>query len=612
MHTSNYQEILEYANSIVSKKKLACKELIQVCERFLEDISNDKYDFDFKTPEKVIRIIESTFTHIKGVKKGKPFLLEAWEKFIIYNLLGFLNKETDKRRFQESLIFIPRKNGKTPFIASLAWALSLVEYRVGSNLYIVAPVLRQAMESFKAIKKNVERLMRIEDEDFRILDNNNQHSIEKTFIDGNGNEIGSILIQAIANDPKTSDGLNANLIIADEIHQMTGPQQYSPYKDAMKAYYNKLLLAITTAGEDYNSFCNSQLDYSQRILRREVNDESFFAFICKADNPDDYTNPIEHEKANPNYRVTIDPNEILAESLQAQNNPKTRNNFLNKSLNIFTNSISAYFDMAKVEASDNKYGWTESELLSLPITWTGGADLSIMHDLSGACLYGEYADKAEHDKHISDMEKKFKGKILDYNLENNTEYKTFKEIQARGITILITHGFIPITTARIKGNESNIPYFDWLDKGILTMCNDTVVDYELIVAWFLKMREKGFKIDNIGFDKYQSRDFVMSMEAHGFHMSNIDQSHWKKTEAFREIERQILSERFYFLHNSAFKYCISNVKAVEDTHKMIKFEKVKYEYKIDYFDVGVIACKQHLINKEKYRNERMLEAWFAS
>ncbi len=606
----NYQKVLDYANDIVTRKKVACVEQIQACQRFLDDIASGVYDFDYKTPEKAIRIIETTFVHVKGLKKNQPFLLEVWELFIVYNLLGFVHKGTDKRRYQEAFIFIPRKNGKTPFSSALSWALSLIEYRVGSYLYIVAAVLRQALESFRIIKHNVERLKRYEDEEFRIQDNNNQHSIEKSFYDDKSNEEGSIFIQAIANDPANTDGLNANLIIADEIHQMKNSQQYMPFKQAMKAYYNKLLIAITTAGDDYNSFCNTRLDYCQRVLRKEIKDESYFIFICKADDPDDYTNPVEHEKANPNYRITIDPNEILAESLQAQNDPITRNTFLNKSLNIFTNSLSAYFDMFKVETSDNLYNWTIDDLLKMPIKWTGGADLSIMHDLTSSCLYGEYVDLQEFARYKDEIKEQYKNDIASYNEENGTDFVSFDEIKPKGVGITITHGFIPITTAKIKADEYNIPYFDWLDKGHLTMCNDNVVDYEQVVRWFIKMRAMGFKIENVGFDKYNCRDFVDSMGNHKFKMSNIDQSHWKKSEAFREVERKILSEKFYFLHSEAFKYCISNVKAAEDTQKQITFEKVMPDRKIDYFDATVIACKQWIINKEKgYRGKR-LEDWF--
>src|SRR4051812_22713293 len=122
----------------------------------------------------------------------------------------------------------------------------------------------------------------------------------------------------------------------------------------MKAYINKLLIGITTAGSNMNSFCYQRLQYCTKVLNKEVEDEQYFIFITKADNPDDYTNPIEHEKANPNYNVTIRPVDIMAEAMQAQNDPSARSEFLNKSLNIYTNTMAAYFDMGEVQFSDEE------------------------------------------------------------------------------------------------------------------------------------------------------------------------------------------------------------------------------------------------------------------
>ena len=60
-----------------------------------------------------------------------------------------------------------------------------------------------------------------------------------------------------------------------------------------------------------------------KILDGTVTDEQYFVFIAKADENEngdvDYLDPIEHEKANPNYGVTIRPEDILNDAYQAQN-----------------------------------------------------------------------------------------------------------------------------------------------------------------------------------------------------------------------------------------------------------------------------------------------------
>ena len=127
----NWPVVLEYAESIRSGRKIACEELRQAIDRFFADLENADYWMDYKAPEFCIQIIEKTLCHQQGERldgtplRGMPFLLEPFQKFIIYNLVGFKLKGTENVRFHEALIYIPRKNGKTGFAAALAWALSL-------------------------------------------------------------------------------------------------------------------------------------------------------------------------------------------------------------------------------------------------------------------------------------------------------------------------------------------------------------------------------------------------------------------------------------------------------------------------------------------------------
>src|SRR5690554_5232988 len=207
---------MEYVENILNGKKVACKETIQACERFKKDLKNPVYDFNPKDAEFVIQIIEKTFVHDKGERldgtplRGEPFLLEPWQKFIIYNLLGFFHKGTKIRRFKEAFIFIPRKNGKTRFVAALSWALALLERKSGSTIYIVGAALRQARQSFEFINFNLHQMG--EAENFRILNNNQESSISGDLGDG------SIHIEALAANPEKQDSLNCNIAIADELH----------------------------------------------------------------------------------------------------------------------------------------------------------------------------------------------------------------------------------------------------------------------------------------------------------------------------------------------------------------------------------------------------------
>lgn len=571
---ANYETVLNYAKNIISGKKVACVELKEAAQRYIDDLNSNEYDANFNDAEFVIGIIEKTFVHIKGPLKNTPLLLQDWQKFIVYNLLGFFIKGTSERRFKEAFIYIPRKNGKTTFVSALAWGLALLERKTGSTLYIVGNVLKQAMQSFEILLKNLYQMEGGEDEAkkvYKILNNNQEHSISKSFENSNGEEEASIKLEALASNPDNQDGYNCNIAICDEMHAYKTSEKYYVIRQAMKAYTNKLIIGITTAGKDMNSFCYHRLCYCQKVLKKQCKDEQLFIFICKADQNKkgevDMTNPIEHEKANPNYNVSIRAKDIMDEALQAANDVTAKNQFLNKSLNIYTNAMNKYFDIAQVQASDSKYNWTVKELAKLPIKWFGGADLSVEWDLSATSLYGNY----------------------------------------KGVDICIPQGYMPRTKAQLKAEKDEIPFFWWEEQKWLTICNSETIEPEELVKWFLKMKDLGFKIQEVRFDRYKSKEFVASMESHHFKMVDQDQNYWKKTEGFRRIEKKILKEEYYYLHNKAYEYCIGNVKGIEDSQDRVKFEKAEKDSRIDLFDSSVSGAKG-LIEYEVKQNK--IKNWF--
>lgn len=577
MKAKQYKDIVKkWAEECSKGKRIVGKEVEQACTRYLADLKRKDIELRTHDPDLVINIIQNTLVHQQGEDLegnpllGRPFLLEPWQMFTVYNLLGFYYKGTNERRFKEAFIEVGRKNGKTSLVAGLAWAVSILQRHSGSKTYIVANALKQTLEAFHFLTFSLQ-YQKIADT-FEIHDNSFDHSIKYTFKKPDGTPDGSMEIIAMPTNPDSQDSFNCSFAIADEVAAYRKPAQYNRFKEAMKAYTNKLMIGITTAGDNVNSFGYRRQEDAVKVVSGLAEDDSLFVLIARADQNEngdvDYLDPIQHQKANLSYGVTIRPSDMMNDARQAQRDPQQRKDFLSRSLNIYTNSMKAWFDLEEFKRSDMQYTWTIDELAKLPIDWYGGADLSRMHDLTAAALYGNYD----------------------------------------GIDIVITHAFFPRTQAVLKAEEDGIPVYEWEDNGWLTMCNTPTINAADVVNWFSEMRTRGFKIKQVGHDrKFAGEEYFPLMKAAHFSIVDQPQLYYHKNQGFRHIEKAAKDGKLYYMHSTAYEYCVSNVRGTERVDDAVQYEKIGEKDRIDLFDASVFACIRMLKSQEKRKKAR---DWF--
>ena len=597
INSPHFQVALQFADDLISGRKIANVEQVQACQRFLDDLKNDKWDFKSNQFDFAIDLIEGTIYPEKGENvdgssaRLNPIKLTRWEIFVTVNLFGFFIKNTNIRRYQEVLLFLPRKSGKTTFVASLTWAKSLIDADSGATTYIVANSLSQAKVSFNFIQHNLNLSHNKEKFKPRMRANNQEHSINVDL--GKGH----VEIRAIGADEKYLDGLIANTIIADEVHAFKRPKRYTLMKDAMKSYSgSRMLLAVSTAGDNIGCFLDERVELLKKVLNKTIKDESkydrYFIYLCTAprDNKGNFLNPLTGEitdiddpqlieAVNPSANETVSLDLLVNDAKIALDSDEgTRNEFKNKTLNVFTTSSETFFDIDEFKYSDSLYDWSIDDLLKLNLNWYGYADLSVLHDLSASGLYANY------------------------------KYKT-KDSQGNKITkdvdIVISQAYFPLPLAIAKAQESDMPLQEWEQEGWATLSNNDVVQPSDITGRFVVMKKMGFKIKQVNFDKKSAMEFAITMRAEKFKLKDASQLPSIKTIGIRRIENKVKNGEFYYLHNRSYEYCVSNVRAEELYNGWLRIRKISKNMKIDLFDAsvfGAVAMLEDMESKAKVKN----------
>ena len=571
----------------------ACEDVQAACRRYLDDLASGRYDFDPSIPEFVIAVQERLFCHQQGESldgtplRGTPFLQQPWQMFATYNLCGFLMPGTRIRRYQEALLMLARKNGKTPYATSLIWALGLYYSTSGSRIKTVAGSLKQNMEGFGFLRYNLHRLGMTVDEDpahgLRELDSSLGHSYSGDIWHGN------IAFEALAYKPDIFDAFNANLVHLDELELYRDATPYGRLRDATKAYSNKLILATTTAGDNGTGFAAQRVDYCSRIVRGEntgPDADRTFAFIARApmgdDGEVDYLNPVVQQMANPSWGVTIRPTDMAASAAQAKDDPQMRGEFLSRSLNVFVACLRAWFDVEEFARSDARYDWSLPELAKMVRHWYGGADLSKLHDLTALCLVGEIpAAKAT----------------------------TADWTPPEDVLVIIPHCWFPRTAAVSKADEDGIPLFGWEEDGWLDMPNEASMDPTEPVKQLKKWRSEGYKIRKIGHDRKFARAYIAAAKAAGFAVVDQPQLAILKNEGFRMIEHKAKIGCLYYCHAEPYEYCVGNVMAKEGQDDVITYQKINPTSRIDVFDASVFATCRLLIDTERSNG---IKRWYGN
>ena len=85
-----------YAKDVISGKIVAGELVRLACERYMSYFERDDIYFDSEKADKPINFIKH-LKHFEGEFKGKPFILQDWQEFMVYAIYGWIRKDNGSR-----------------------------------------------------------------------------------------------------------------------------------------------------------------------------------------------------------------------------------------------------------------------------------------------------------------------------------------------------------------------------------------------------------------------------------------------------------------------------------------------------------------------------------
>ncbi|TNE75501.1 MAG: terminase large subunit [Gammaproteobacteria bacterium] len=552
----DYCEIAkQYANDVVDGRIIACKYVQLACHRQLSDLKKTDfpYFFDEERASHVCRFIE-LLTHIKGEWSGSQILLEPWQIFILTTVFGWVD-EQGRRRFKTVYTEVPRKNAKSTITSGVGNYLLAADNEPGAEVYSAATTRDQAKIVWQDAKRMADRSRGLQ---VRFGVATSAHSI---FVEHTASSF-----KPLSRDQGGNlDGLNVHGGLIDELHAHKTREVWDVIETGTGARRQPLLWGITTAGFNRAGICYEQRTYVVRILTGQAVDEEYFGIIYTIDEDDDWTDEQSWIKANPNWGVSVNPDDIRRKARKAMEMQSATNNFLTKHLNVWVNAATAWMDMI---------AWERCGDPGLTIDQFAGENCHISVDLSTK-------------RDIAALNITFR-RIID----GEEHYYAF------------TRSYLP-EEAVTDGRNSQ--YSGWQRMGRLIATPGNVTDIGQIED-DIRDLAKNHNVVSVAYDEWQAQYLANRLMDDGMPMVNYRHTVANMSEPMKTWDALVVEGRYHHDGCPVMTWMVSNVVAHLDAKDNIYPRKEFYENKIDGPVAQIMSIGRWLVDKP----EGNLDDWLRS
>ena len=525
-------EAVDYADDVIAGRIPTCQFVRLACERFRReraeaDAGRGPWEFRPDLAERPMAFA-GLIKNVRGPAAGQPIQLMAWQRFASINLFGFVERDTTTRRFRQAVIYVPRGNGKTTWMAPLSLYLTFMDGEGGAEGFAAAVTRDQARILFDVAQNMVRRSPELQRR-FGVGVSANAIYQERT----------ASKFVPISSDAKALDGLNVQAAVCDEIASHRTSEVYSVLLTAMGKRRHPMLLSISTATGNNSGIGKQLWDYGVRVLEGAQSDDRLFALIYTLDAEDDPWTEASWIKANPSWGQAVQPDAIRAIMRQARNNPAQEAAAKTRHLNVWVGADEALFGMR---------------------AWRENADPALtLDDLEGQeCFVGlDLASKTD----LAALALLFPRRTDDGQMH----YRVLARCYLNDAAVL---------------EARNPSYPGWAADGYLTVTPGNETDFGQIEDDLRDICRR-FRVQSVAFDPWGATQFAQRMLAEGAPMVEYRASTQNFTEPTKELDAAIRAGRLRHDGNPVLEWCVGNVVGRYDARGNVYPRKSRPEQKID-------------------------------
>ena len=327
--------------------------------------------FDEKKAEHICQFFEKFLCVSTGRLAGQPLKLLGWQRDFLRCLNGW-RRADGSRRFKKCFLAVAKKNSKSFLCSGLALYFGLADGEQQPEVVLAASARDQAEIVYREAKNMVLGSSAIKGM-CRVVDSRKKIMLPS----------GSGYIRVVSSDAGRQEGINASLVVMDELHAHKSRDLYDCLVYSGIARKSPLVISITTAGHDKDSFCFEEWQYARKVLNGDVVDTHLLPIIYSAEGMD-YESPDAWRAANPSLGVIIDEEEFRSSFNEAKESPVRWSSFVRYRLNAWYDSDQSWLSSEKWALGDDA-DFDISDLTGA--TCYGGLDLSAVSDLTSLSLY---------------------------------------------------------------------------------------------------------------------------------------------------------------------------------------------------------------------------------